>query len=119
MRLRSLLILMIFTFVGGDLLMGVVFNARSAKNFTDTGYGSLKLNVRRLKEPYTFTVQKTRGLENNRMDDYQPVDPSPSSKATIRPGPIEHDTPILPYVPQYPPPPSHPKNISPVESPFT
>ncbi|KAJ1298213.1 hypothetical protein BS78_01G436500 [Paspalum vaginatum] len=119
MRRRSLLILLIFTFVGGNLLMGVVFNARSAKNYSrDPGHGSIKPNGRRIKEPYTFTVP-TRGLENIRTDDYQPVDPSPSSKATIRPGPIEHDAPILPYVPQYPPPPDHTKNISPVESPFT
>lgn len=57
------------------------------------------------QERYTFTIRKTRGLENVRTDDYQPVDPSPSSKATIRPGPIEHGAPLLPYVPRYPPPP--------------
>jgi len=57
------------------------------------------------QEQYTFTIRKTRGLQNIRTDDYQPVDPSPSSKATIRPGPIEHGTPLLPYVPRYPPPP--------------
>lgn len=105
MKLPSVLILLIFAFVGGNLLMGIASNARSAKNSTDPGHGSIELNGRKLKERYTFTISKTRGLENIRTDDYQPVDPSPSSKATVRPGPIEHGTPLLPYVPQYPPPP--------------
>ncbi|KAF8673687.1 hypothetical protein HU200_048436 [Digitaria exilis] len=109
MRLPSPLILLIFAFVGGSLFVGISSNARSAKNYTDPGYGNIVLNGRRLKERYTFTIRKTRGLKNIRTDDYQPVDPSPSSKATIRPGPIEHGTPIiLPYVPWYPPPPVHP-----------
>ncbi|NP_001142708.2 uncharacterized protein LOC103632076 [Zea mays] len=104
MERPSVLILLIFAFAGGNLLVGIASNARSIKN-TDPGHGSIDLNDRKLKERYTFTIRKTRGLENVRTDDYQPVDPSPSSKATIRPGPIEHGAPLLPYVPRYPPPP--------------
>ncbi|XP_072147177.1 uncharacterized protein [Setaria viridis] len=122
MRLPSTLVLLIFAFVGGNLLMGISSNARSAKNSTvmsdNPGHGNIELNGRKLKERYT--IRKTRGLENIRTDDYQPVDPSPSSKATIRPGPIEHGAPILPYVPQYPPPPGgHPEGVSPAGSPST
>ncbi|CAN6301850.1 unnamed protein product [Urochloa humidicola] len=112
MRRPSPLILLIFAFVGGNLLVGISSNARSAKNSTDPDYGSIEL-----KERYTFTTRKTRGLENIRTDDYQPVDPSPSTKASIRPGPIEHGAPVLPYVPRYPPPPGHAEDLSPSGSP--
>ncbi|KAK8552021.1 hypothetical protein V6N13_120453 [Hibiscus sabdariffa] len=42
------------------------------------------------------------------MDDYHPIDPVPSSKASIKPGPIEHGSPLNPYIPK-PPPPDNPK----------
>ncbi|KAL8141101.1 hypothetical protein V2J09_007122 [Rumex salicifolius] len=37
------------------------------------------------------------------LDDYRPVDPSPSSKA-VKPGPIPHATPLIPYIPRLSPP---------------
>ncbi|KAM0064729.1 hypothetical protein Hdeb2414_s0003g00106481 [Helianthus debilis subsp. tardiflorus] len=37
------------------------------------------------------------------VDDYLPNDPVPSSKA-IKPGPIEHGTPLMPYIPKPTPP---------------
>lgn len=43
------------------------------------------------------------------LEDYRPIDPVPSSKASIRPGPIQHGTPLMPYIPKpcpSPPPPS-------------
>ncbi|CAH9111054.1 unnamed protein product [Cuscuta epithymum] len=39
------------------------------------------------------------------LEDYGPIDPVPSSKASVRPGPIKHDTPFLPYLPKPPAPP--------------
>lgn len=39
------------------------------------------------------------------LEDYRPIDPVPSSKASIRPGPIQHGTPFLPYIPKPSPPP--------------
>ena len=41
------------------------------------------------------------------LDDYHPTDPSPSSKASIRPGPIDHGTPLIPFIPKPSPPPAH------------
>ncbi|KAI3758804.1 hypothetical protein L6452_06376 [Arctium lappa] len=39
------------------------------------------------------------------VDDYLPNDPVPSSKAAaLRPGPIEHGTPLMPYIPKPAPP---------------
>ncbi|CAL4913174.1 unnamed protein product [Urochloa decumbens] len=117
MRHPSSLMLLIFAFVGGNLLMVISSTARSTENCTDPGHGNIELNGRRLKEPYTFIARKIRGLENVRTDDYQPVDPSPSSKSSIRPGPIEHGTPLLPYIPRYPPPPGDLKDMPTAESP--
>lgn len=34
------------------------------------------------------------------LEDYGPNDPAPSSKASIRPGPIQHGTPLMPYLPK-------------------
>lgn len=41
------------------------------------------------------------------LDDYHPIDPVPSSKTSVKPGPIEHGAPLLPHMPN-PPPPSQP-----------
>lgn len=45
---------------------------------------------------------------NVNLEDYHPIDPVPSSKASIKPGPIQHGTPLIPYIPK-PSPPGHPK----------
>lgn len=42
------------------------------------------------------------------LDDYQPIDPVPSSKATVKPGPIEHGAPLIPFIPKPSPPPVPP-----------
>ncbi|GAB2228375.1 hypothetical protein Droror1_Dr00010211 [Drosera rotundifolia] len=44
------------------------------------------------------------------IEDYRPIDPVPSSKA-VRHGPVQHSTPLLPYIPVKPsPPPSQSKH---------
>ncbi|CAH2050737.1 unnamed protein product [Thlaspi arvense] len=43
------------------------------------------------------------------MEDYHPIDPVPSSKASVKPGPIQHGTPLMPYIPK-PSPPGQPKH---------
>ncbi|KAJ8448459.1 hypothetical protein Cgig2_022087 [Carnegiea gigantea] len=44
------------------------------------------------------------------LEDYRPFDPSPSSKASIRPGPIQHGTPLNPYIPTPKPSPPMPSD---------
>ncbi|KAL0314786.1 UNVERIFIED_CONTAM: hypothetical protein Sangu_2323000 [Sesamum angustifolium] len=44
------------------------------------------------------------------LEDYRPIDPVPNSKASIRPGPIQHGTPLMPYIPRPSPPPGRPKH---------
>ncbi|KFK24621.1 hypothetical protein AALP_AA8G002900 [Arabis alpina] len=40
------------------------------------------------------------------LEDYGiTVDPSPTTKTSLKPGPIEHGAPIGPYIPFKPPPP--------------
>lgn len=53
-------------------------------------------------------MQEIGDAGNLNLDDYHPIDPVPSSKASIKPGPIEHGTPLNPFIPKRPPPPSSP-----------
>lgn len=40
------------------------------------------------------------------LDDYNiRVDPTPTTKHSVRGGPIEHGSPLNPYIPKLPPPP--------------
>ncbi|XP_077221186.1 uncharacterized protein LOC143854932 isoform X2 [Tasmannia lanceolata] len=68
---------------------------------------------RKLKESgYTLggNTKKKPSLGNVHLEDYHNIDPVPSSKASIKPKPIAHGTPLMPYIPQpTPPAPSHPR----------
>ncbi|EXC04846.1 hypothetical protein L484_010274 [Morus notabilis] len=66
--------------------------------------------TRKLKETSYKTNRKEnkRGFGNVNLEDYHPIDPVPSSKASVKPGPIEHGAPIIPYIPK-PSPPDQPK----------
>ncbi|MQL95085.1 hypothetical protein Taro_027736 [Colocasia esculenta] len=54
------------------------------------------------------TTDTKRDLVSINIEDYSPFDPVPNSKAAVKAGPIEHGTPLMPYVPKPEPPPSHP-----------
>lgn len=63
---------------------------------------------------YNFGSDKKSQVGNVNLDDYHPIDPAPSSKTSIRPGPIQHGTPVIPYIPRPSPPtpsPSSPKIV--------
>ncbi|KAK1275135.1 hypothetical protein QJS04_geneDACA001619 [Acorus gramineus] len=70
------------------------------------------LMSRKLKENhYDMHVTKNKGdIGNVEVEDYPHFDPAPSSKAAIRYAPIEHGTPLMPYVRKPSPPPGHPKH---------
>ncbi|KAG8073948.1 hypothetical protein GUJ93_ZPchr0006g45023 [Zizania palustris] len=120
MKRLPLLVLLVSAFVGGNMSLGITLSTRSTVKSSDQVYEGIGLNGRRLQEKrLCFTNRKRRALENVRIDDYQPVDPSPSSKASIGAGPIEHGTPLLPYVPRVTPPPGHPEDSTPAQSPVT
>ncbi|KAF3642732.1 putative transcription initiation factor TFIID subunit 4b-like [Capsicum annuum] len=69
--------------------------------FQDNGYGP-------------STVDEGEAGKINLEDYRHPMDPVPSSKASVRPGPIEHGTPLMPYIPKQPPPPPPPTRSKPV-----
>ncbi|XP_061355681.1 uncharacterized protein LOC133300187 [Gastrolobium bilobum] len=65
---------------------------------------------RKLKENGSNIRSKNKGdIGHVTLDDYNPIDPVPSAKASVNPGPIEHGTPLMPYIPKPPPPNNHPK----------
>ncbi|WOG98960.1 hypothetical protein DCAR_0418306 [Daucus carota subsp. sativus] len=84
---------------------------------------AFKIDKQDIAEP--ATSRKLKGLSASRdkmsdgqlnLEDYGPNDPAPSSKASVRPGPIQHGTPLMPYIPKpspaappAPPAPGHPK----------
>lgn len=57
------------------------------------------------------SIDYRRSLFDIDLKDYQSVDPVPSSRTTIRSGPIEHNAPLNPWIISHPPPPPHPKQI--------
>ncbi|XP_062098833.1 uncharacterized protein LOC133804706 [Humulus lupulus] len=90
-------------------------NCKTGSSVHDVGYhhgdGSTVISVisRKLKETsYEPKTKETKDKPTMDLEDYHPIDPVPSSKASIKPGPIEHGTPIIPYIPK-PSPPNHPK----------
>ncbi|CAD5172930.1 unnamed protein product [Musa acuminata subsp. malaccensis] len=54
-------------------------------------------------------IRSTKDSTSMNVEDYPSFDPAPSSKATIKTGPIEHGIPLMPYIPR-PTPPGHPKH---------
>ncbi|KAI6687994.1 hypothetical protein NL676_024822 [Syzygium grande] len=49
-----------------------------------------------------LTGRGTLGKAN--LEDYGPIDPAPYSKGSIRPGRIDHRTPLIPFIPKPSPP---------------
>ncbi|XP_039069903.1 uncharacterized protein LOC120216609 [Hibiscus syriacus] len=92
----------VFFFVVGAALVALTFSSSSSvpgMEFLQHGGGTR----------VTGTSRKLKGIGNEKqnnvdMEDYHPIDPVPSSKASIKPGPIEHGTPLIPYIPKPSPP---------------
>ncbi|RVW99980.1 hypothetical protein CK203_024892 [Vitis vinifera] len=74
------------------------------------GSATMKATSRKLKVGYEHNLGTDKKIiaGNVNLEDYHPIDPVPSSKASIKPGPIQHGTPLIPYIPK-PSPPGHPK----------
>ncbi|CAK7347448.1 unnamed protein product [Dovyalis caffra] len=79
--------------------------------FTDSSNSmTMAATSRKLKDNgYNPNGDVKSNAQNVNLEDYHPIDPVPSSKASIKPGPIEHGTPLNPYIPKpSPPSPGHP-----------
>ncbi|KAM5565825.1 hypothetical protein ABKV19_019717 [Rosa sericea] len=108
----------------GVLLLVLMFlgvsSSRKASLFPDMlvnhhGDGLKMISTSRRLQVISGYNHRHRHIGNADLDDYRPIDPSPSSKASIKPGPIEHSAPIIPYIPN--PKPSPPRSASPSGSP--
>ncbi|KAK9271425.1 hypothetical protein L1049_027016 [Liquidambar formosana] len=107
------------------VLFSVVGTAFMFLNFSSTGTSSsvpdmisahhgasMKMTAtsRKMKEnSYNPSTDKKSNAGHVNLDDYGPIDPVPSSKAAIKPGPIQHGTPLMPYIPK-PSPPGYPNS---------
>lgn len=91
----------------------VFLASTSSSSFTGSAFRSATVRTnRKLKENrlgQSNCTEKKRDLGSTNLEDYRPFDPSPSSRACIQPKPIEHGTPLNPYIPK-PTPPAPPKN---------
>ncbi|XWS14784.1 hypothetical protein CRYUN_Cryun35bG0038000 [Craigia yunnanensis] len=101
----------VFFFVVGTTLLVFTFSSSSSipgMEFSQNGDGtSITGTSRKLKgNGYNPSNEKKSNVD---LEDYHPIDPVPSSKASIKPGPIEHGSPLIPYIPK-PSPPGHPKS---------
>ncbi|KAI3504833.1 hypothetical protein L1887_26567 [Cichorium endivia] len=48
------------------------------------------------------SIEDMDDASNIDLQDYHRINPVPSSKQSIRPGPIQHGTPLMPYIPKDP-----------------
>ncbi|KAM7514405.1 hypothetical protein LguiA_003988 [Lonicera macranthoides] len=69
---------------------------------------SMTATNRKLKEKIDTQSSDKSEADNINLEDYRPIDPVPSSKASIRPGPIQHGTPLMPFIPKPSPSPPAP-----------
>ncbi|KAI3831756.1 hypothetical protein MKX03_002528 [Papaver bracteatum] len=112
------------------MVVGTIFMFHSFSTNTETGRSSfpdiifagceignmVTTHNRKLKEAIksyklNSNAKKSASSTNFNMEDYPRIDPAPSSKANIHAGPIEHGSPLMPYIPKpTPPSPVHPKH---------
>ncbi|XP_043713775.1 uncharacterized protein LOC122662257 [Telopea speciosissima] len=100
--------------VVGAALMFLVFTSSSTSTFSNVitaGHQDIRTMTlsRKLKDNNynTHTEKMKIDVGNVNLEDYHLIDPAPSAKA-IKSGPIQHGTPLMPYIPN-PGPPSPPQ----------
>ncbi|KAL7175607.1 hypothetical protein ACSBR2_029244 [Camellia fascicularis] len=69
---------------------------------------TVKTRGRKHKENCHASITDKNNSGSVKLEDYSPIDLIPSSKASVRPGPIQHGTPLMPYIPK-PSPPDNPR----------
>ncbi|XVE55778.1 hypothetical protein DITRI_Ditri03aG0184800 [Diplodiscus trichospermus] len=99
----------VFFFVVGTALLVFTFTSSSSipdVEFSQNGDGTTGTSGKLQGNGHNPSNEKKSKVD---LEDYHPIDPVPSSKASIKPGPIEHGSPLIPYIPK-PSPPGHPKS---------
>nr|GMD96381.1 Unconventional myosin-VIIb like [Ipomoea batatas] len=95
--------------VAGAASIYVVCSSKDSASLTWPGNDmtSTAINNRKLMKDASNAQSAYNGDGGKAYtDDYGPIDPVPNSKASVRPGPIQHGTPLMPYIPIPSPPPS-------------
>ncbi|GAB2269628.1 hypothetical protein Dimus_004553 [Dionaea muscipula] len=106
--MKKLVLLCFFLFAFGAAFILLICYAKDP-TINGGNMETMKATGRNLKENDHESGLDDNGYEEGDMiEDYRPIDPVPSSKA-VRPGPIQHATPLMPYIPK-PSPPNHPKH---------
>lgn len=91
---RKLKVCMFFKIHNQHLKLNIVvlsFNCSISLNFQE--------NVKRIKGNEKGDIGDRVSLE-----DYNPIDPTPGGAKNVNAGPIEHGTPLMPFIPKSPPP---------------
>ncbi|KAK6115788.1 hypothetical protein DH2020_008057 [Rehmannia glutinosa] len=104
-------LLFMFLLIGTAAFMylGYSSNGSTALNQGMVSIGSRKamaLTTKRRKLKGNIDPSSKNEDDAVNLEDYRPIDPVPSSTASIRPGPIQHGTPLMPYIPEPSPPPT-------------
>ncbi|KAL7127557.1 hypothetical protein ABFS83_14G260600 [Erythranthe nasuta] len=92
--------------------------AYSSNGRTTSNPDVVSVDCRKAKTTITIKgrnlIKVNIGEEDNKnvkLEDYGAIDPVPSTTTSVRPGPIQHGTPLLPYIPEPSPPPTHPDQL--------
>ncbi|XP_073019533.1 uncharacterized protein [Primulina eburnea] len=98
-------------FISMFLLLVVIGTAAfgyASKGSTSSNSGVTWMsNEKAVASPFKFRKLKdemdpwvSNDASEINLEDYRRIDPVPSSKASIRPGPVQHGTPLMPYIPK-------------------
>ncbi|XP_010277079.1 PREDICTED: uncharacterized protein LOC104611636 [Nelumbo nucifera] len=103
--------------LAGIALMFFAFTSSSVYGKVSPSHGDTMMvfsSYRKLKDE-NYSPSKRKNLGNLNLEDYGHLDPPPSSSSreTIKSGPIEYGTPVIPYIPKRAPPSPPKDNMSP------
>ncbi|PIN12404.1 hypothetical protein CDL12_14980 [Handroanthus impetiginosus] len=103
--------LCLFLLIGTSAFMYLGYSSKeSTSSNPGNNAATLIVKSRNLKDNHNIDPPNLDEDDSGHVNlqDYRPINPVPSSKASIRPKPVQHGTPLMPYVPK-PSPPPHPK----------
>ncbi|KAL7085295.1 hypothetical protein ACP275_14G273600 [Erythranthe tilingii] len=90
--------------------LGSSNNGRTTSNPVDCRKAKTTITIKR-RNLIKLNLGEEDQNNNVKLEDYGVIDPVPSTTTSIRPGPIQHGTPLLPYIPEPSPPPTQPDQV--------
>ncbi|XP_021743018.1 uncharacterized protein LOC110709112 isoform X2 [Chenopodium quinoa] len=92
-------------------LVGVLLMTSNSSSGMVFDSNTMTMTASRNLKEISYSFKFAQGISDGdvSLEDYRPVDPSPSrSKASVKHGPIQHGAPSHPYIPKPKPPPPAP-----------